>query len=83
MKIRLCGAAGRLGSRLVRELEGRHALVLGNVKPLGDPRSVSLDITDLAAVRAALRLARRRDRPWSLPQQAVGARMKRSRDHGY
>jgi len=53
MRVLICGAAGRLGTRLVKELEVHHDLVLGDLKPVADPRFVRLDITDLAAVRAA------------------------------
>jgi len=55
MKVLITGAAGRLGQRLAKALETSHDLVLGDVKRLDDPRFMQLDITDLAAVRAAVR----------------------------
>lgn len=54
MRVLITGAAGRLGRKLTAALEPHHALVLGDVIALSDPRSVPLDVTDLAAVRAAV-----------------------------
>jgi len=49
------GAAGRLGRRLAAALGTSHELVLGDIKRLDDPRFICMDITDMTAVRAALR----------------------------
>ena len=54
MRVLITGAAGRLGTRLTKTLTASHDLVLGDLKHLDDPRFVPLDITDLAAVRAAV-----------------------------
>jgi nucleoside-diphosphate-sugar epimerase len=54
MRILITGAAGRLGQRLAKRLEADHALVLGDLKRISDPRFVRTDITDLEAVRAAM-----------------------------
>lgn len=55
MRVLITGAAGRLGRKLTPALErGGHDLVLGDVTPLADPRYVPLDVTDLAAARAAV-----------------------------
>jgi len=54
MKVLITGAAGRLGQRLAKRLEAGHDLVLGDLKPMSDPRFVRMDIMDLEAVRAAM-----------------------------
>ena len=55
MRTLITGAAGRLGIRLARTLAASHDLVLSDIKPLADPRFVRVDITDLEAVRVAVR----------------------------
>lgn len=54
MKVLITGAAGRLGRKLTQALEANHDLVLGDIQPLEDPRFIPLDVTDMAAVRAAV-----------------------------
>ena len=55
MKILITGAAGRLGRRLTAALGTSHELILGDIKPLADPGFIRMDITDMTAVRAAVR----------------------------
>jgi len=51
VKVLIAGAAGRLGRVLSRELPREHELMLGDVRPLDDPRFVPLDVTDVGQVR--------------------------------
>jgi len=53
MKVLIIGAAGRLGRRLTRALAPNHALVLGDIVPMDDPRFVRLDALDPEAAGAA------------------------------
>lgn len=55
MRVLITGAAGRLGRKLTHELGDQHDLLLGDINPLGDPRFVPLDVTDLEAARSATR----------------------------
>src|SRR5579859_6963072 len=56
MKVLITGAAGYIGRKLTRALEGEHDLRLGDVRPLaGDPRNVSCDVTRPDEVQAAMR----------------------------
>jgi uronate dehydrogenase len=59
MKVLITGAAGTVGRRLVRGLEGEHDLRLGDLHPPpGDPRWVALDVTRLESVARAMQGAR-------------------------
>ena len=55
MKVLITGAAGTIGQRLTRGLEDAHALILGDVRRLDDPRWRQLDVTRLEQVEAAMR----------------------------
>ena len=54
MRVLIVGAAGRLGRVLTAELGGEHDLLLGDVRPVDDPRYVPLDVRDASQVRAAV-----------------------------
>ena len=54
MNILITGAAGLIGRKLICALEREHALRLGDVTPIGDPRWLPLDITRPEEVRAAM-----------------------------
>lgn len=55
MRVLITGASGLIGRQLARALESEHDLVLGDIRPSDDPRSVHLDITQPESVRAAMR----------------------------
>jgi uronate dehydrogenase len=55
MHVLITGAAGYVGRRLAKHLDPHHALRLGDVRPLDDPRWVRLDVTDPRQAQAAMR----------------------------
>lgn len=55
MRVLITGAAGYIGRRLSRALETQHDLILGDVRPLDDPRWRALDVTRLDQAVAAAR----------------------------
>jgi len=55
MRVLVTGAAGRLGSRLIRALGSNHDVRPSDILPLEHARSVRLDVTDLDAARAGVR----------------------------
>jgi uronate dehydrogenase len=55
MRVLITGASGLIGSHLISALQTEHELVLGDIRPSRDPRSVHLDVTQPDAVRAAMR----------------------------
>lgn len=54
MRVLVTGAAGLIGQRLTRALEGAHELRLGDLRRLDDPRWVPLDVTNPLQVRAVV-----------------------------
>lgn len=54
MTILIIGAAGRVGRVLTRELGDDHDLLLGDVRPVDDPRFIPLDVLDFAQARQAV-----------------------------
>src|SRR4051794_25242813 len=56
MHVLITGAAGYVGQRLVRALEGEHELRLADLEaPPGDARALRLDVTSLAETIGAMR----------------------------
>ena len=55
MRVLITGAAGLIGRQLTRALESAHELILGDIRPTDDPRSVLLDVTQPVSVCAAMR----------------------------
>lgn len=55
MRVLITGAAGYIGQRLSRGLQGEHDLRLGDLSiPASEPRWIHLDVTRLAEVSAAM-----------------------------
>jgi len=51
MRVLITGGGGRLGTVLARELGDTHELILGDVRPIDDPRYVPLNVRDVPRVR--------------------------------
>jgi uronate dehydrogenase len=54
MNVLITGAAGLIGRQLTPVLEREHTLRLGDLKPIADPRWLSLDVTRPDDLRAAM-----------------------------